>query len=736
VSGRGDRPSLAVVFVQYDRAKYPRALPRLLGVLDRLAAAETTVVVVDNATEGDWSHPVSRALIHVGGDNRSWEFSAFDRGVEWLARDRRRADVYAFATDALLAYGDAFLEFIDPEVVDWPLLATACVGWMDSFGEECRILDYADLVWMRSSLLLMPHAVVEKVGPMAWPLDDAAIFGDSWREPFRPDAPVSPNLRRRLLGWLTTSGDDGSGPEPAWHSRFELGADTFGFFKSKVNSILREHLLSARLRELGVPCYDLRALRAVADAGIRVAGLGDEEARRWQWLDWFGREATPAARGPILVFAPETVSGTADESVGFLEREVMPLILQRHAAARLEIRPGAALGDATALLLPGPLSEVGAARLAEAAEHGVAAVGWTAGFSRAAAERSHVVPAKKSWEFAEACCRLIEERYRGWSPAGRAVELMPTPPAAVEAGPPAEGPSPDTAEEASPPPPGEVPKPAFPDGHFYSPVIDPAELREREDAIWSTPQAGGSAVDYREEAQRELLAAVAPYARDFDYPLDVPEADEAAGFYQRNGKFEGLDARMWFCLLRHLHPRHVIEVGGGFSTLLAADVNHRFLGGSVELIAIEPYPPPFLRDGVAGLGELRERKVQEVPVDFFRRLGEGDVLFIDSSHVAKTGSDVNYLILQVLPILRRGVVLHVHDIFLPAEYPKEWVLGEQRSWNEQYVVQALLSFSSSFEILFGSAYASRFLSGPVRRVFGLDCGGGSLWLRKLIEGGE
>ena len=261
-------PRLAVVYVQYDRAKYARALPRLLSAIDALPAGEATVVVVDNAAEGDWCHAVSDTLFHLGGDNRAWEFSAFDRGLDWLRREGREADVYALATDALLAYGEDYLGLIDREVADERLLTAACLGWMDSFCAPCRILDHEYEVWMRTSLLFLPAAVVERVRPLAWPLDDDAIFGASWRQPFRDDAPLSPELRRLLLDWLTIPAGEERGEAAGWHSRFALSAETFDFFRSKVKSILREHLLSARLRRLGAPCFDFRGVRFPAETLI------------------------------------------------------------------------------------------------------------------------------------------------------------------------------------------------------------------------------------------------------------------------------------------------------------------------------------------------------------------------------------------------------------------------------------------------------------------------------------
>jgi hypothetical protein len=127
--------------------------------------------------------------------------------------------------------------------------------------------------------------------------------------------------------------------------------------------------------------------------------------------------------------------------------------------------------------------------------------------------------------------------------------------------------------------------------------------------------------------------------------------------------------------------------------------------------------------------------VQDVDPQLFDELDSGDVLFIDSSHVAKTGSDVNHLCFEVLPRLRCGVRIHFHDIFLPADYPKPWVLDENRSWNEQYVVRALLMFSSVFRVLFGSSYAFAAHAEALREALGEPggayYGGGSLWIEKI-----
>jgi len=177
----------------------------------------------------------------------------------------------------------------------------------------------------------------------------------------------------------------------------------------------------------------------------------------------------------------------------------------------------------------------------------------------------------------------------------------------------------------------------------------------------------------------------------------------------------------------------MIEVGSGYSSLLTADVNRRFLNNELALTCIEPYPAPFLLEGVPGMSELIESQVQDVPLSTFERLQSGDILFIDSSHVSKTGSDVNTIYFDIIPRLKRGVLIHIHDIFLPADYPKEWVIDEKRCWNEQYLLRALLMFSHAFEVVFGCAYAAYQHADWVKKALGGELyGGGSLWIRKII----
>jgi predicted O-methyltransferase YrrM len=269
---------------------------------------------------------------------------------------------------------------------------------------------------------------------------------------------------------------------------------------------------------------------------------------------------------------------------------------------------------------------------------------------------------------------------------------------------------------------------------FYSPLVDVVDVMQRGDAFWR-PAAGSLDIDFRPSAQLALLEACVPLLALFDYPTDGADDEQLDAFYDGNSQFGHLDARMLFALLQLWRPARIIEVGSGYSTLLMDDVNQRFLDGAMHITAIEPYPRPFMRHLRERGVTLIEQKVQDVRPECFAELQAGDVLFIDSSHVAKTGSDVNALVFDVLPRLRAGVRIHFHDIFLPHEYPASWI-AEGRSWNEQYLVRALLQYGTEhFRILFGSSFAAAYLTDAVSAALkGKLLGGASLWLEKISPG--
>lgn len=224
--------------------------------------------------------------------------------------------------------------------------------------------------------------------------------------------------------------------------------------------------------------------------------------------------------------------------------------------------------------------------------------------------------------------------------------------------------------------------PAFPDGHFYSPIVDIKSAKDSEQRIWPEyPEVLG--INFNENLHKKYLEYYFPkYISLYDYPDELSPNDPPFCFFTNNSQFSWLDSRTHFVMMHTKKPKKIIEIGSGFSSLLSADINRRFFLNDMDIICIEPYPRDFLKSGIPGLTQLIQEKVEDVPLSVYDSLECGDVLFIDSSHVSKTGSDVNHIYFEILPRLKRGVIIHIHDIFLPFDYKKEWVLEEKRSWNE------------------------------------------------------
>ena len=188
-----------------------------------------------------------------------------------------------------------------------------------------------------------------------------------------------------------------------------------------------------------------------------------------------------------------------------------------------------------------------------------------------------------------------------------------------------------------------------------------------------------------------------------------------------------------YAMLRQMRPRKVFEVGSGHSSCLMLDTNDLFLGGITAFTFIDPNPESLL--SLLGNGDedrvrIIPRRIQEIPLETFAELNLGDILFVDSSHVSKVGSDVNYIFFEVLPSLKSGVYVHIHDIHYPFEYPREWVYAG-RAWNEAYLLRAFLQFNNSFQIILFNALVSRLCEAELRKRFPttLDRTGG-IWLLK------
>ncbi len=238
--------------------------------------------------------------------------------------------------------------------------------------------------------------------------------------------------------------------------------------------------------------------------------------------------------------------------------------------------------------------------------------------------------------------------------------------------------------------------------HFYEPVPDTTTLK---DEIWrkDSEMVG---VDIREQDQINLLSDLRRNFKEEYESLPRMATPVPYQYYIDNDSFKSVDGEVLYCMIRHFKPKRIIEIGSGYSTYLSAQglLKNKKGGTNAELIAIEPYPSDTLKAGFPGLSRLIIDKVQNVSLSEFNKLEKNDILLIDSSHVLKIGSDVQYEYLEILPRLKKGVIVHVHDIFSPSEYPREWVLGDYRFWNEQYLLCAFLSFNSAFEVLWAGSY--------------------------------
>lgn len=271
----------------------------------------------------------------------------------------------------------------------------------------------------------------------------------------------------------------------------------------------------------------------------------------------------------------------------------------------------------------------------------------------------------------------------------------------------------------------------FPPGHYYSPLPDLDEVRRNEARLFGAPPTTLPGIDLREAEQLALLHGFAAL-----YP-DIPFGDEprpGLRYHYQNPAYSYSDAIMLHCMLRTLRPERLVEVGSGHSSCVTLDTRQYFLDASMHTTFIDPYPQllqSLLRPEDLATTTVLAQPLQEVDLAVFTQLRANDVLFIDSTHVAKIGSDVNRLLFEIFPALAPGVVIHLHDIFYPFEYPKEWI-HEGRVWNEAYMVRAFLQYNSAFEVLLMNTYMAHFH----REFFAAHMPacllntGGSLWLRK------
>jgi predicted O-methyltransferase YrrM len=269
----------------------------------------------------------------------------------------------------------------------------------------------------------------------------------------------------------------------------------------------------------------------------------------------------------------------------------------------------------------------------------------------------------------------------------------------------------------------------YPPGHFYSPVVDGKTLEPREAEIWNE-QNKIEGIDLNMEEQLALVKSFSTYYPELPY---LSEKRIKTRYYFDNDYYTHNDGIALYSMIRHLTPKKIIEIGSGFSSAIMLDTNEYCLHGSIKLCFIDPYPERL--KGLMNVqdqlnAELIAQDVQAVSLEKYKELEAGDMLFVDSSHVVKTGSDLHHILFNILPVLKPGVHIHFHDIFFPFEYPKAWVMAG-RNWNENYVLRAFLMYNEKFRIrLFSDYLYKKHTVAYWGLPLAYNVQGTSLWLEK------
>jgi len=277
---------------------------------------------------------------------------------------------------------------------------------------------------------------------------------------------------------------------------------------------------------------------------------------------------------------------------------------------------------------------------------------------------------------------------------------------------------------------GEGP-PFVPNGHFFSPIAPRAEI-ERDDAkIFAAFPDAIPGVDLNDDEQLATLAAIKEFYSDLPFG---ESKQEGFRYHYNNPSFCYSDGIFLNGMIRHLKPKRVIEIGSGYTSAMFLDTNERWFENAIDLTFIEPYPDllySLLKEGDLERVNVLPVRLQDVDLSIFQALDAGDILFIDSTHVSRVGSDVNTLFFKVLPLIKAGVYVHVHDVFYPFEYPKVWIL-EGRAWNEIYLLRAFLEYNKAFKVVMFNHYLEvKNLDFFAQNMpLCLKNGGGSIWLRK------
>ena len=271
----------------------------------------------------------------------------------------------------------------------------------------------------------------------------------------------------------------------------------------------------------------------------------------------------------------------------------------------------------------------------------------------------------------------------------------------------------------------------YPPGHFANPFPSLEDVEKYSDKLFNKDEKFIPGINLNSKKQEDLLFSFKDkYA---EIPYHNPSKNYRYSY--ENQMFGYGDGVFLWLMITHFKPQNIIEVGSGFSSALMLDVNDYVMNNSMSLTFIDPYTEKLysnLRIGDNSKATILEKPIQDVALDTFKFLAENDILFLDTSHIFKTASDLNYEFFEVLPSLNKGVLIHLHDVFYPFEYPKEWVL-KQKAYNEIYLIRAFLMYNDSFEIVIFPNYLMQKNEDWFKQNMPncLKNRGGSIWFRKI-----
>ncbi len=273
----------------------------------------------------------------------------------------------------------------------------------------------------------------------------------------------------------------------------------------------------------------------------------------------------------------------------------------------------------------------------------------------------------------------------------------------------------------------------FPPGHYYSPIVNKAELKNRRSEVFAIPSEI-KGIDLNEAGQMATLESMKTYYNEHPFPETKTDGFR---YYFKNKYYSYSDGLFLYNVIRHFKPKNIIEVGSGFSSAVMLDTNDKFFNGEIKLTFVEPHPErlySLLTEKDKANTTIHVKNIQTIDLDTFSKLQENDILFIDSTHVSRVDSDVNRAILDILPRLNKGVLIHFHDIFYPFQYPEMWATGwDGFGWNETYLLKAFLMHNPDFKIELFNTYLEHFHEDWFSKNMPkcLLNKGGSIWIRKV-----